>query len=275
MKKIVVLLAGGEGKRFKASMETDTPKQFYRETPASKNMLEKTLQRMRSLQISQNMEIVVVVKKRHLDFIDQCQGFSGVKVIEEADDCLNTGPAIFNVLSSLLQQYGDSVVGFFPVDHEYSDDALFTDKVARVFRVAQKAPGLFIFGSKIEEFDDQKGYINTKAELSFGDAKSNFQIFRAVDFLEKPSLQEIEEKSLLVENLLVNMGIFIGRTSTFLRSYLGAAIACRGERFAGDSFDKEILSKFQGHLYVSLVADFSWKDLGVIKEKPEITNQSS
>jgi mannose-1-phosphate guanylyltransferase len=274
MKKIIVLLAGGEGKRFKSSVGTETPKQFYRETPTSSNMLEKSLARLASLKVMHNMDIIVATKQKYMAEVQKSKLLSGINFIIEADECANTGPAIFNVLNNLVHQHGDSVLGFFPVDHEYSNDQLFTDKILRLFRIATQIPGIFLLGSKVTSFDDQKGYINPKGQ-AFGDANTGLEILKVASFLEKPSAEELATKELLIEHLLVNMGIFIGRASNFLRCYLGAAIACRGERFVGESFDKEILSKFQGNLYVATANEFVWKDVGVAAAKKKSVSESA
>lgn len=258
MKKFIVILAGGEGKRLQSVTGDNCPKQFFRKNPTDKNMLELTFERLHLLHLNQEGSIITTTKEKYKDFLSECT-FKGLnKIAFEEESCKNTAPAMFNIIYSLSAKHGESVFAFFPVDHQINDSQYFSNTINKTMRLAEKIDKIFLLGTKPKSINLELGYISVDSSNPL----SGGSIFSVNSFVEKPSIDEVEE--LNSESLFTNMGIFIGKASLFLEGFLEAGLARHREKkpIAGHSFDHEIIPHILDKL-VMVEYDSSWQDLGL------------
>jgi len=259
MKKFIVILAGGEGKRLRHKTGKDCPKQFFRATPDEQNMLEMTFARLQNLKMRVGGHVVTVIKEKNHAALNACQFKGANNVVFEPETCKNTAPAIFNTICSFAKEYGESLFAFFPVDHKVDDETYFTNLLTRVMRLAEKVNKLFLLGSPTSSINSQLGYIVPKRSDVIVEGA---EVYPLQAFVEKPDEAKIME--LVPQNPLVNMGVFIGKASVFLEAFIKVAYGARedGQTLTGDSFDREILPSV---LEQVLVFEYksTWSDCGM------------
>jgi mannose-1-phosphate guanylyltransferase len=258
VKKFIVILAGGEGKRLQSVTGDNCPKQFFRKNPTDKNMLEETFERLHLLHLNQEGSIITTTKEKYKEFLSGCS-FKGLnKIAFEEESCKNTAPAMFNIIYALSAKHGESLFAFFPVDHEINDLQYFSNTINKTMRLAEKIDKIFLLGTKPKDINLELGYISVDSNNPL----SGGNVFSVNSFIEKPSFNEVEE--LDEESLFTNMGIFVGKGSLFLESFLAAGLARQREQkpITGDSFDREIIPYVLDKL-VMVEYDSSWQDLGL------------
>ena len=252
-----MILAGGQGKRFMDRNNTDVPKQFFKKSLNEPSMLERTFDRLYKLkmQLSDTM-IITQTKEAYAGFLKQAKLVGQNEVFFEPADCGNTGPAIFHSIYKFVEQFGESVFAFFPVDHEFESDAAFVEEIERLLRLAERTNKLFVLGTEPDSLSSELGYLNFRQVSST--PEHSLQIYPVQCFVEKPESFDL----LLKENLLVNMGVVIGKGSVFLESFILSAAKKQGKPFQGNSFDKEVLEFCSEKMLASKCA-LKWKDAGI------------
>ncbi len=261
LKTYFVILAGGSGARLWPLSSPDRPKQlipFLNET----SLLEQTINRITPL--TQGPEdIIVVTHERYEDAVMDIVGDSVGAIFAEPAS-RNTGPATMAVLAYLAELEDDALIVVLPSDHFIPDAGKFLSECLHILDVIADRDCLAIFGAKPTFPATGYGYI--QADLQ---GESGFQ--KVKQFHEKPS-QNIAQGYLEQENYFWNMGIIIGKLSTFLHEYqqhapdlyhalmLESDIVTAYEKITSVSLDVAVLEKSQN--IVVFPWNSAWHDVG-------------
>ena len=185
---------------------------------------------------------------------------------------MNRGTAvgIIVALVQVMQADSDTIVGFFPCDHHYSDDESFRALVRAATSSAEQFPrSLVIVGAEAEYAETEYGWIEP------GLAISQTKLWRVNRFWEKPALREAQ--ALLQSGCFWNTFITIGRAATFLELLCSAVpdvvlavtraladkdLAPAYARLPSVDFSRDILTHQANRLLVLRDSGSGWADLG-------------
>lgn len=204
-----VILAGGSGSRLWPLSSFDKPKQFipFLDSPT---LLELTIKRITPL-IHSAQEIVVVTHERYQQAIAQAAGPSIGNIMAEPL-ARNTGPALLYAVYQLSQNNQDPVVVMLPSDHFIPDQGALLALLTQACDFVAQEPYLAILGARPTRPATGYGYIQAQPNcLSDG-------CYLVQQFHEKPHEQTAQEY-LKAGNYFWNMGIVVGRCSTFLQEF--------------------------------------------------------
>jgi mannose-1-phosphate guanylyltransferase len=269
-----IVLAGGDGTRLQdltRRIEGDPrPKQFSR-IFGDRTLLGHTRERLRPV-FNDDRLLFVVTKdhdqfyKRELADIDRSQ------LLEQPDN-RGTAVAIIASLLQLLQHKPDAIVGIFPADHYYADEAAFASTVKSAIRISRaQLDSIILIGAKAQWPEVEYGWIEPGPAIATPCRATVFGVSR---FCEKPPL--LEARDLMRKGGLWNTFVAIGRAGAFLdllaatvmptMSRIAHAVAHRdlisayGEIDSID-FSKDVLSHQPHSLLVMEDAASGWADLG-------------
>ena len=264
LKTYFVILAGGIGARLWPLSSAERPKQlipFLNET----SLLEQTIERITPL--TQGVEdIIVVTHERYEDAIVEIVGDAVGAVFAEPAS-RNTAPALMAVLAYLAELEDDALVVVLPSDHFIPDSGKFLTECLNVLDVIVDQDSLAIFGAKPTFPATGYGYIQAEQQASSGFVK-------VTQFHEKPD-QKTAQSYLEQGNYFWNMGIIIGKLSTFLQEYrqhapdlyhalmLESDIAPAYEKIISVSLDVAVLEKSKNVIVFPWTS--AWHDVGNVQ----------
>ena len=191
-----------------------------------------------------------------------------------------TTPAIAYSLARIAAIDADAVVGVFPADHHFTDEASFAASLERAYRHgALSADTLVLLGASPEYAEVEYGWIEPGGALARIGGTSVFQVKR---FWEKPSADLA--CGLLDRGCLWNTFVMVGRVRTFLDVIresvcaVSSAFAALSEGedsdgtehwldrvydgLAAGDFSKQVLSALPDRLAVLRLDNVGWSDLG-------------
>jgi mannose-1-phosphate guanylyltransferase len=269
-----VLLAGGDGIRLRdltvRIVGDHRPKQFC-PILGMDSLLRQTRARLDPL-FSGDRQVFVVscAHKRYYS-----------KELADAKDSLvlaqpmnrGTAIAIIVALLRIMQDDPDAVVGFFPCDHHYSDDASFRSAVTSATLGAERFPqSLVIVGAEAEYAETEYGWIEPGPTIFQTQARPLCRVNR---FWEKPALPEA--RALLQSGCLWNTFVTVGSATTFLellcseipeavlsvtRALAENELASTYARLPKVDFSGDILANQTNRLLVLRDSGSGWADLG-------------
>ena len=124
-----------------------------------------------------------------------------------------TGVAIIAALLQLSQSAPETIVGFFPSDHYFADDAAFGATVRAAIEVSRKqCDSILLIGAKPQWPEVEYGWIEPGASTISGNGTPLFNVSR---FWEKPPLAAARQ--LMKAGGLWNTFVTIGCGSAFLQ----------------------------------------------------------
>ena len=181
--------------------------------------------------------------------------------------------AIIAALLQLLQYKPNAIVGIFPSDHYYADDAAFTTTVKSAISTSKRHhDSIVLIGAKPQWPEIEYGWIEPGPLVRNGSGAPVFTVSR---FREKPPL--LEACDLIRSGGLWNTFVAIGRAGAFmnlLASTVMPAMTRIAEAVAhGDlrraygeietiDFSRDVLSREPRSLLVMEDAASGWADLG-------------
>ncbi|MBS1987803.1 mannose-1-phosphate guanylyltransferase [Candidatus Dependentiae bacterium] len=261
LKTYFVILAGGSGARLWPLSSPDRPKQlipFLNET----SLLEQTVDRITPL--TQGPEdIIVVTHERYEDAVMQVVGDSVGAVFAEPAS-RNTAPALMAVLAYLAELEDDALVVVLPSDHFIPDTGKFLTECLNALDIIADQESLAIFGAQPTFSATGYGYIQGEQQVKSGFVK-------VTKFHEKPD-QKTAQVYLDQGNYFWNMGIIMGKLSSFLQEYeqhapdlyhalmLEQDIATAYEKIASISLDVAVLEKSKNVIVFPWTS--AWHDVG-------------
>jgi len=184
-----------------------------------------------------------------------------------------TGVAIIAAVLRLLEHDFDAIVGFFPSDHYFADDAAFAATVQSAVQISRKHyDSIVLIGAKPQWPEVEYGWIEPGALITNASRTTFFSVSR---FWEKPHLARAHE--LMRVGGLWNTFVTIGRASAFLKLLSGTVLSAvtqiaealkRGNMDTAYNntrtidFSRDVLSREQRQLLVIPDGNSGWADLG-------------
>lgn len=263
IKAYFVILAGGSGERLWPLSSQARPKQLIPFVNGV-SLLEQTLQRIRSLAVDKN-HLMVLTNRDQQEAIKTCLKTRGTVVPEPV--ARNTGPAILFACMQIAEKNPDAVVVVLPSDHFIPETEKFAAQLVAAISFASWMDNIAMLGVKPTSPATGYGYIQYQPE----NMMSGWVCFPIQKFHEKPD-KEQAQKYVEQENMLWNVGIFVGRARIFLDEYqrhapeLYEAMQAyhRGEldysKLPALSIDHAIMEKSER--LVVFPSHFQWHDVG-------------
>jgi mannose-1-phosphate guanylyltransferase len=209
-----IILAGGDGIRLQdltRKIDGDSrPKQFSR-IFGDRSLLGHTRERLKPI-FGDDRLMFVVTKDHDSFYTEELPDVDPSRVLEQPAN-RGTGVAIIAALLQLLEYEADAVVGIFPSDHYYADNAAFAATVRAAIDVSNEHDSsLVLIGAKPEWPEVEFGWIEPGVSIKNGTRTPLFGVSR---FCEKPPLSEA--RNLMGKGGLWNTFITIGRAGAFLK----------------------------------------------------------
>jgi mannose-1-phosphate guanylyltransferase len=269
-----IVLAGGDGTRLQdltRQIEGDSrPKQFSK-IFGSRTLLGHTRERLRS--VFNDDRLLFVVTKNHDQFYkSELAEVDRANVLEQPAN-RGTAVAIITSLLYLLQNKPDAIVGIFPADHYYADEAAFASTVKSAVSISKAhLDSIVLIGAKPQWPEIEYGWIEPGPSIA---TRCRSTVFGVSRFCEKPPL--FEARDLMRKGGLWNTFVAIGRAGAFLN--LLAAMAMPTMKRIADAaihhdldsayaeidsidFSRDVLSHQPDSLLVLEDAASGWADLG-------------
>lgn len=259
-----VILAGGSGSRLWPLSNVDKPKQLipFLDSPT---LLEQTIQRITPIARTVN-DIIIVTHERYHNEIAKSVNEKIGKIIAEPRAC-NTAPAVLNAAFE-LQKEEDPILIILPSDHFIPDEEPFRALLEQACDFVARDNQLAILGARPTRPATGYGYIQVERHMLQAGCH------HVLKFHEKP-IKEVAQDYLDSGNYFWNMGIVIGRCSTFLKEFKQHSsdmfddinnsknLVQAYERFSSISLDCAILEKTKN--IVVFPWAYEWHDVGNLK----------
>jgi len=276
-----VILAGGDGKRLlpltRKLTGEERPKQFCA-LSGTDTLLKETWQRVSHV-VPQSHMLLVLTRTHERFYGDHIRGIPTCNVLVQPYN-RGTAPAIVYSVTRLQAVAPNGLVGFFPSDHHFKNNATLVGAVNEAFQhVASHGERIVLLGVAPDAPEDGYGWIEPGVPLHRTNAGPMLEVRR---FWEKPS-PEIA-RNVMRAGGLWNSFIMVGRVSAFLdmirRSIpnliapfesLWAAVRPGMEEEAlyelfssipASNFSYEVLSVCPSGLAVFPAGGLGWTDLG-------------
>jgi len=269
-----IVLAGGDGTRLQGltrKIDGDPrPKQFSR-IFGDRSLLSHTRERLKPI-FGDHRSMFVVTKKHESFYKEELADVAPSCILEQPVN-RGTGVAIMAALLQLLEHEVDAMVGIFPSDHYYADNAAFAATVNSAIDLSSEhADSIVRIGAKPEWPEVEFGWIEPGVLIANGRRAPLFGVSR---FCEKPRLAEA--RRLMRKGGLWNTFITIGRAGAFLKllsATVSPAMNSMAEAFVRGNlnsvyneiepidFSKHVLSTDPGRLLVMADNMSGWADLG-------------
>jgi mannose-1-phosphate guanylyltransferase len=269
-----IVLAGGDGIRLQdltRKIDGDSrPKQFSR-IFGDRSLLGHTRDRLKPI-FGDNRLMFVVTKDHDSFYTEELADVDPSRVVEQPAN-RGTAVAIIAGLLQLFEHEVDSIVGIFPSDHYYADNAAFEAMVKSAIDISSEHhDSIVLIGAKPEWPEVEYGWIEPGVSMTNGTRTPLFGVSR---FCEKPPLTEAH--NLMRRGGLWNTFITIGRASAFLKllsaTVLPAMMSIAEAVADGNldsvyneietiDFSKHVLSMEAGGLLVMADNASGWADLG-------------
>ena len=209
-----IVLAGGDGIRLQGltrKIDGDSrPKQFSR-IFGDQSLLGHTRERLKPI-FGDNRLMFVVTKGHESFYTEELADVEPSRVVEQPAN-RGTGVAIIAALLQLLEHEVDAIVGIFPSDHYYADNAAFAAMVKSAIDISNEHDdSIVLIGAKPEWPEVEFGWIEPGVSITNGTRTPLFGVSR---FCEKPPLAEAH--NLMRKGGLWNTFITIGRAGAFLK----------------------------------------------------------
>lgn len=276
-----IILAGGDGARLRsmtyAISGDDRPKQFC-PVIGGRTLLDQTRDRV---QLSApGDKTLIVVTEKHRRYYQPLSARLPRELLVVQPQNKGTAPAILYALLRIAAKSPKAIVGLFPSDHFFADDAGFMAHVDRAYDGLQTRPEMVtLLGITPESPETEYGWIEPQ-QSTLGCMPGS--ITRVQRFWEKPA--PTVARNLMERGCLWNSFVMVGRVDALLemtRRALGefygrfAAVApsfsTRAEPAAirelymgipETNFSHQVLAVCPQDLAVMRVGEVGWSDLG-------------
>lgn len=198
-------MAGGRGERFWPKSRNSCPKQFLSLTSDGETMIQKTVNRLRTLVDAK--DIFIVTNAAYTGLVkDQLPDVPAENIL--AEPCArNTAPCIAFAAAIIGRKYDDAIMLVLPSDHLIGYENIYIKTLKKAVAVAEQGKTLVTVGITPTYPETGYGYIN------FGEEKGDaYQVER---FVEKPDLPTAK-KYLSSGKYLWNSGMFVWKISSIM-----------------------------------------------------------
>ena len=260
-----VVLAGGHGERLWPLSSYLRPKQFIPFINGI-SLLEQTTQRIQPL-VKNKSHLMVVTNADQQDAVKKLLGKQASVLCEPAGR--NTAPAILLSCLEIVEKDNDAVIVVLPSDHFIPETEKFVSLLWASIAYASCYDQIVLLGVKPTHPATGYGYIQYKAEQFV----AGWSCFPVQKFHEKPDKERAQEY-LSRQDMLWNVGIFVGKAKVFLDQFaqwapeLWSAMEqyrkneCGYDQLPSISIDHAIMEK--SDKVVVFPAQFAWHDVGTL-----------
>lgn len=203
-----VVFAGGGGYRLWPLSSPERPKQFI-PFLGSASLLKQTIQRVAPV-LKSHQDVMVVTLERYRDDIVRDVGDLIGSIVTEPMS-RNTGPALLQALKNLSESGQDPVIVVLWADHFIPNQDQFLTLLEHAVDSVIQRESLAILGVYPTYPATGYGYIQAGEQITPG-------CFKVQQFHEKPN-QTAAQKYLEAGNYFWNMGIVVGKVSTFIQEF--------------------------------------------------------
>ncbi len=215
-----IILAGGSGSRLWPLSRQLFPKQMFK-LDDENTLFQQTFLRLASLTDDKN--IITTTNVKHSSIIKEqlkllqdkfCRKFEYKMLSEPVSK--NTAPAISLAVKFIkdIKTFSSEspIVLVVPSDHIVQDREVFASLLEKGIPLAQQGY-IVSFSTKTNFVDDNFGYLKTRKNSKVSEIEPT--ALKVVNFIEKPSKKDIEEK--LKGQLYVNTGMYMFSVDTFMK----------------------------------------------------------
>lgn len=198
-------MAGGRGERFWPKSRNSCPKQFLSLTSDGETMIQKTVNRLRTLVDAK--DIFIVTNAAYTGLVkDQLPDVPAENIL--AEPCArNTAPCIAFAAAIIGRKYDDAIMLVLPSDHLIGYENIYIKTLKKAVAVAEQGKNLVTVGITPTYPETGYGYIN------FGEEKGD--AYPVERFVEKPDLPTAK-KYLSSGKYLWNSGMFVWKISSIM-----------------------------------------------------------
>lgn len=280
MKRIAIILAGGNGTRFWPVSRMSRPKQFQ-SIGGSDTLLNETIKRINAF-VPMN-GIYIVAGTHHQDLLDETlpESFLKENILLEPM-AKNTAGAIAASVQYINNHHPHATVGIFPSDHHISDNDAFTETLIKAYETAHNTCKMVTLGIPVTYPATGYGYLEVEPSKS--------RVKDLNRFVEKPDYAKAIEY-MDNSNYFWNSGMLVSNATTLLMEVLkympelyfysrqvtywqqelqSGSLADLYSKFPSQSMDYGVLEHSEHLLMLELNA--GWSDLGSWDALPEIMN---
>jgi mannose-1-phosphate guanylyltransferase len=205
--KVVLIMAGGSGKRFWPQSTSDNPKQFLKFF-LKKSLIQDTLDRFLNYSDRKNVFICAAQDQKNI-FSKHLPHFKNMIFEPEAR---NTAACLMLSARELLKKYDpNTVVVVTPADHYVGNQKKFLKLIEQSSNFASKNEAIITLGIKPTSPHTGYGYIEKSKKVE----KNIFEVSR---FKEKPDFKTAQ-KYLKTKKYLWNGGIFVFSLKTIQKAF--------------------------------------------------------
>jgi len=228
-----VILCGGSGTRLWPLSTSRRPKQLI-PFLNNKSLLEQTIDRISTIALNKD-RIGIVTKKSQFDLIPkEITNKIGFTIQEPVGR--NTGPAVLLGALEIEKKDPDAITIFLSSDAFIPEEKKYCDYLETAIEYAQENKKIITLGLMPTHPATGYGYIQAEHQLGAehllgADTQSRVKagtLYKIKKFHEKPT-KENATKYLFQGDMFWNLGMFVGKTKTFLQEY---------ETHAPDLFEK-------------------------------------
>ena len=245
-----LVLAGGDGTRLRSFTKRiagyELPKQFC-PILSSKTLLRETLDRMSQV-VAPGQTLISVNSKHRRYYSPMLRGAPQVLVEEPRNR--GTAPAILHALMRLYELAPSAIVGLFPSDHYFGNEARFAEYADSAFSVAADSEAAVLLGAEATAPEQAYGWIEPETSLTSADQR----LFSVRRFVEKPDARLAND--LWRGGALWNTFVLVARVSTLLQMFI-LEMPRLYRSFSdvrpvlGTMFEAEVLSRLYNELSTS------------------------
>ena len=257
MSTYFLILCGGSGTRLWPLSRKNRPKQLL-PFINNKTLLEQTIDRIIPLTKNRSQIAIVTIKEQVRLIPEKIKSKVGL-IIEEPVP-RNTGPAILYSCLELEKKDPNATIVVLPADHFIPDESTYRNYLAKAIAYAIANKKIVTLGLMPTRPATGYGYIQAQTKTSIKAGTT----YTVENFHEKPDKKQAQSY-LEQKDMFWNLGMFVGRVSTFIQEYSQYApgIVSRMhdyEQTPNISIDYAIMEKSNN---ISVMpCDFEWSDVG-------------
>lgn len=250
IRKNIVLLAGGVGKRLWPFSKESCPKQFISIPNLNLSTFQLAIKNI--IEIAESSDIIITASRKHEILVKKQINDLGLSAEDFSfifkDNNINTAKAIYDSCCFILDKKGNNnLTYFFPTDHIILDSYnIFVNIIEKI-----DVNRINLFGEVATELCNSFGYMVV-------DKKISEKYYEIIKFIEKPSINQ--HQNFADGSTYRNIGIYLSRPSILLNEF---NYLCVDMNFCNSPIDKLISERSK---IMNLVeVNFNWKDIGSIE----------
>ena len=261
----IFVLAGGSGERLWPLSKKNCPKQLI-PFLGNSSLLQQTIERVTMPGIAKD-RLWVITHKDQAEKVRELVGENVGRVV--AEPCArNTGPAILFACHEIYKDDPDAIIAVLPSDHFIPNKKDFREVLEKAYQEVETQEKIACLGLMPTFPATGYGYIHANLEPERKEQKSFYQV---ISFHEKPDFERAQ-KYIQQQEMLWNIGIFIGRVKVFIQEFENCApdLAEKMRWYMSGKISYEDLPKIsidyavmeKSRNIIVFPADFEWYDVG-------------